>query len=518
MPAIIFCILFACVAFLALACIFYHRLRSLIGTKLPEKISQAKKRGNLNPLLFPVSVTILLIVVLHAGYQINLIRLDPELWKNCMMVLRGFSGSHRFELSILCLGVAPYVVTYLFVEIFSLFFGPLAKLRKSGYEGRRKLKKTALAITPVVATIYAVYIVRSFSFMETPTGAKALTITSIYQYAFLVLVLVAGVFASLAVCELISKYGIGHGISVLWFSGICSRLYKDFRGYYKTLADTDTISYLLPIIIVMVLAIPTVFLLKSRSTEKLKRAKGDGPDVNFCFNLCPSSREPATLAGLFVFLPVSMNSFLGLNLSFLRGFVLGTLAYETILSLCIFAISYVLAWLFFHPKRRLKDLQTRGWELARLQPAKNRHLMKKLFLYNLPWTLLLCTFSTVSHVLVFTLQVPFRIGATLLPVVIAIALDLEDRIEFTVKGGYRAIKVAEIHDVYDAATIREYLRSAGISCHLQGYYHRHMLFFLGPYIEISLFVLPEHKEASIEFIEKYDSRLLLNHEDVKNHR
>ncbi len=95
-----------------------------------------------------------------------------------------------------------------------------------------------------------------------------------------------------------------------------------------------------------------------------------------------------------------------------------------------------------------------------------------------------------------------------IPVMITVALDLTDRFKFMQQSNSRFVKIAEIHDIYDAATIKNHLESSGILCHFQGYYHRHLLYFFGPYIEISLLVSTEHEKASIEFINRYDSKLL----------
>ena len=40
------------------------------------------------------------------------------------------------------------------------------------------------------------------------------------------------------------------------------------------------------------------------------------------------------------------------------------------------------------------------------------------------------------------------------------------------------------------------MQSVGLSCHLQGYYHRQLLYFLGPYIDIRLMVDEQDLESA----------------------
>ena len=44
--------------------------------------------------------------------------------------------------------------------------------------------------------------------------------------------------------------------------------------------------------------------------------------------------------------------------------------------------------------------------------------------------------------------------------------------------------------------IKKHMQSVGLSCHLQGYYHRQLLYFLGPYIDIRLMVDEQDLESA----------------------
>ena len=101
-------------------------------------------------------------------------------------------------------------------------------------------------------------------------------------------------------------------------------------------------------------------------------------------------------------------------------------------------------------------------------------------------------------------NLPFSIGGSTLFLPIAISLDVLDRLNVLRKSKSGGLcKIAELHDVYDASMIKNHMQSKGIICHFQGYYHRHLLYFFGPYIDISVMVSERDRESAEELIRKY---------------
>ncbi|MGZ3595547.1 MAG: putative signal transducing protein, partial [Syntrophales bacterium] len=94
-------------------------------------------------------------------------------------------------------------------------------------------------------------------------------------------------------------------------------------------------------------------------------------------------------------------------------------------------------------------------------------------------------------------------------IAVAIILDLMEELRLR-KKGVNLVKIAELHDVPMAGLLKSLLEQKGLPCFLRGYYHRALLYFFGPYIEISVLV-PEDKMAdAIELVTRYiDSNLLI---------
>jgi len=118
----------------------------------------------------------------------------------------------------------------------------------------------------------------------------------------------------------------------------------------------------------------------------------------------------------------------------------------------------------------------------------------------------LCLFVFIQQVIPRLLD--FYLGGVTLMITVAILLDLIEEMRIRRKGN-NLVKVAELHDVPMAGLVKSLLEQKGLPCHLRGYYHRALLYFFGPYIEISVLV-PENKITDAkEVIENYlDANML----------
>ena len=207
-------------------------------------------------------------------------------------------------------------------------------------------------------------------------------------------------------------------------------------------------------------------------------------------------------------LPATVLNFFDTGGSIVKFFTPGTISYYVVLWLFVFLMSYLFAWLFLRPKIRVKKMSERGWEFVEGNQAAQNHLMRRMLIYNLPWATLLCVLVVLPQLLISRFNVPFYIGGSSVYLAVAIGLDILERYTMQRRsqpGGL--VKIAEFHDVYDAAMVRNHLEAEGIPAHLQGFHHRCLLYFFGPYIDIALTVPQSDTEASKDLIRTYYSGL-----------
>lgn len=136
------------------------------------------------------------------------------------------------------LGIMPYVSAYILVELLSLCIPLLKKLRSGDYKGRLKLKRIALIVSMFLSIYQANALITNLKNWNLSGGKAILNISDTFEHVLLVCLLVGCFYLLLFLCELISKFGIGHGISIIIFSGICGdyihqvpRHFKQFEYY-----------------------------------------------------------------------------------------------------------------------------------------------------------------------------------------------------------------------------------------------------------------------------------------------
>jgi len=130
-----------------------------------------------------------------------------------------FGGGALRRLSILALGIMPYITSSIVFQILTIVFPYFKELQQEGEYGRRKMAQwtrwAAIGLTLVQASIAA------RAFMSPSVGVMQPTATNFIQT---VLALTAGTMFLIWMGERITEKGVGNGMSFIIFAGIVSRL------------------------------------------------------------------------------------------------------------------------------------------------------------------------------------------------------------------------------------------------------------------------------------------------------
>ena len=185
----------------------------------------------------------------------------------------------------------------------------------------------------------------------------------------------------------------------------------------------------------------------------------------------------------------------------------GNIWYYIANSIGIIFLYYLFTSFFYNPKRMAIFLKSRNASIVS-PPGENEesYIDKKLELMVPIAALYLCLVVYAPNLLSRIFY--SYLGGIGLIIAVAIILDLMEEVRLRRKG-MNFVKAAELHDVAMAGLLKSILGQKEIPCYLRGYYHRALLYFFGPYVEISVLV-PEDKvvEAS-DVIKTYmDSNIL----------
>ncbi len=195
----------------------------ILGWRVPELRAR---------MLFVLSALVLYVFVLHIPIpNVNHAALE-KLFSSSAGILDFidmFGGGALRKLSILALGIMPYITSSIVFQILTIAFPYFKELQQEGEYGRRKMAQWTRWAAIGLTIIQAVIATRAFQ-------SPAFNILPSNPAAFFqsVLALTAGTMFLLWLGEQITTRGIGNGISFIIFAGIVARLPQSIGEYITT--------------------------------------------------------------------------------------------------------------------------------------------------------------------------------------------------------------------------------------------------------------------------------------------
>jgi preprotein translocase subunit SecY len=128
-------------------------------------------------------------------------------------LLNLFSGGALSQFSIFALGIMPYVTASIILQLMTVVIPRLAELQKEGEAGYAKINQYTRYLTIVLAAAQSI----GYAFLFRRQGVLD---ANLGRMTLIVLTLVVGTTLLMWMGELITKRGIGNGISLLIFASI----------------------------------------------------------------------------------------------------------------------------------------------------------------------------------------------------------------------------------------------------------------------------------------------------------
>ncbi|MGH9857699.1 MAG: preprotein translocase subunit SecY, partial [Acidobacteriota bacterium] len=130
-----------------------------------------------------------------------------------------FSGGAFRRVSILSLGIMPYISASIILQLLTVVWPYLEKLSKEGELGRRKITQYTRYLTIVLALVQSFGIALTLESMA-PTGMQLVANPGLGFRLMTMITLTTGTAFLMWLGEQITERGIGNGISLIIFAGI----------------------------------------------------------------------------------------------------------------------------------------------------------------------------------------------------------------------------------------------------------------------------------------------------------
>src|SRR3989344_9116795 len=134
-------------------------------------------------------------------------------------LLNIFSGGGLSNLSIIMIGVGPYITASIIMQLMTVMSPKLKAMnQEEGEAGRRRFAQYSRLLTVPLG------IVQGYAFIKLLQGQGILSALPLPTLAIDILIILAGSLLLVWIGELITEFGVGNGVSLIIFAGIVAGL------------------------------------------------------------------------------------------------------------------------------------------------------------------------------------------------------------------------------------------------------------------------------------------------------
>ncbi len=291
-----------------------------------------------------------------------------------------FSGGGLSNLSIMMLGVGPYITASIIMQLLTIMVPRLKALyHEEGEAGKKKFAQYSRLLTIPLAAI------QGFSLLLILTRQGVLPQLGLFDTILNLVVVVAGSVLLMWIGELISEFGIGNGVSILIFAGIVSRL-PSVVGQNVFSFTPDQIPVYAGFIIVSILVIAgIVFVTEAERpipvtyARQVRGAKTYGGEQTYIpLRMNQAGVMPIIFALSILMFPQLVGSVLQNSANpkvaeiagQLAGWSHTSLLYGVLYFLFVFLFTYFYTAVTFDPESMSNNLQKSGAFIPGIRPGK----------------------------------------------------------------------------------------------------------------------------------------------------
>ena len=348
-----------------------------------------------------------------------------------------FSGGALSNLSIVMLGVGPYITATIIMQLLTMIFPNLKEIYyEQGEIGRAKFNRLSHYLTVPLAGL------QSYGFLNILIAQQVLLPLSAFDVLRNILLITAGSLFLMWLGDLITEQKLGNGISLLIFAGIVSGLPATIQGVLLSYDPSLLPTYLAFLILGIAVIAGVVFINEGERkipVSDAKRIRGNrvygGVSSYLPLKVNQAGVIPIIFAISLLLFPqflAQISAFISPDLSIrLNNLVNRLFANQGIYSLAYFSLVVLFTYFYtaitFDPEEISKNLQRSGGFVPGIRPGHptGEYLMKVINRTTLFGALFLGTIAVLPNLtqIITGIQL-LSIGGTALLIVVSVALEI----------------------------------------------------------------------------------------------
>ena len=362
-----------------------------------------------------------------------------------------FSGGSLERMSLIALGVMPYITASIVVQLAAALHPSLIALKKEGEAGRKKLNQYTRYGTVFLCAIQGWFLASGLEAYGAQSGLQAVVDPGLTFRIVAVVNLIGGTMFLLWLGEQITSRGIGNGVSLIIMAGIVAQ----FPTFIANLFEGGRTGSISPFVIVGLVAMIVVLILvicyMDRAQRRLlvqypKRASARGvmqaDRSHLPLKLNTANVIPPIFASSLLLLPLTISQFAGNSVATDSTFygVIQTLnqylAHGQPLYMALYAIGILFFTFFytavvFNPEETAENLKKNGGFIPGIRPGKRTadyldYVLTRITVIGAIYLTLVCV---VPEYMIAQTGIPLFLGGTSLLIVVNVTVDTISQIQ-----------------------------------------------------------------------------------------
>ncbi|MDD5396484.1 MAG: preprotein translocase subunit SecY [Candidatus Moranbacteria bacterium] len=410
-----------------------------------EKITQIFKIPELrNKILFILGILVVFRIAANVpvpGVNIEQLRRLFE-GNQFLGMLNVFSGGGLTNISIVMLGVGPYITASIIMQLLTMIVPRVEQLYKEeGEAGRQKFNMWTRWLTVPLAVL------QTFSLITLLRSQGVLSVSAPFDIAVIVIIATAGTIFLMWLGELITEKGIGNGVSLIIFAGIVSGLPSGISKLLLTLDSTQIFTYIALLAVTLITIAGVVLVTEGQRNIPVsyaKRVRGDktygGSTTHLPLRVNQAGVIPIIFAMSIMLFPGMIATFLmkasnpavAHAAAFVNTLFQNQVFYSSLYFILIVMFTYFYTAVVFDPVKIAENLQKQGGYIPGIRPGKTTadFLYKIMNRITLTGSIFLGTIAVLPFVIQGMTNIQsLKIGGTSILIVVSVVIETIKQIE-----------------------------------------------------------------------------------------
>ncbi|HMU86126.1 MAG TPA: preprotein translocase subunit SecY [Agitococcus sp.] len=355
-----------------------------------------------------------------------------------------FSGGALERMSILALGIMPYISASIIMQLMTTVDPRLEALKKEGEAGRRKINQYTRYGTLILAFVQGLG-------MCSGLVSQGITLsTGIAFFIPAVVSLVAGAMFLMWLGEQITERGIGNGISMLIFAGIVAGIPSAIGMSLEATRQGEMSMLALLILFILAIVVVGAVIFMERAQRRItvnyaQRQQGRrmyaAQQSHLPLKINMAGVIPAIFASSLLLFPASIGQWFAQSPNpstaqrVIQDITLvlspGQPLYLLLFAILIIFFCYFYTALMFNPKEVADNLKRSGAYIPGIRPGDQtaKYIDSVLTRLTLIGALYITAVCLMPMLLQVAFNVPFYLGGTSLLIVVVVVMDFMSQVQ-----------------------------------------------------------------------------------------